>query len=186
MLPRFRLKRLASTFAAGLLLGCMAGSQPIPAQSPTSGAGPLYGAPLILDRTDLRIGTTVHFPRIPRVDELHDLNQVLGVAHVVLALEAWPASYAQIQALETLPYEADLIVIVRGYPPTREASEAWNLLNTRLRLVVLADGPPASPAVLSDLNQMRGLERVIAQMDVPSRSGFERLQRPLSFRKVMR
>jgi hypothetical protein len=33
---------------------------------------------------------------------------------------------------------------------------------------------------------MRNLERVIAEMDQPSRAGFERLQRPLSFRKVVR
>ena len=33
---------------------------------------------------------------------------------------------------------------------------------------------------------MRYLERVIAQMDEPSRIGFDRLQRPLSFRKVVR
>jgi hypothetical protein len=33
---------------------------------------------------------------------------------------------------------------------------------------------------------MRNLERVIAEMDEPSRAGFERLQRPLSFRKVVR
>jgi hypothetical protein len=39
--------------------------------------------------------------------------------------------------------------------------------------------------VVSDLNSMRGLERVVAQMDDPSRTGFERLQRPLSFRKLV-
>jgi hypothetical protein len=32
---------------------------------------------------------------------------------------------------------------------------------------------------------MRALDRVIAEMNEPSRYGFERLQRPLSFRKVM-
>ena len=35
--------------------------------------------------------------------------------------------------------------------------------------------------VVQDLNAMRSLERVIAEMELPSRSGFERLQRPLSF-----
>jgi hypothetical protein len=39
--------------------------------------------------------------------------------------------------------------------------------------------------VIDDLNLMRGLERVIAEMDDPQRGGFERLQRPLSFRKVI-
>jgi hypothetical protein len=188
MQPRFtlRLRRFAVPFAAGLLLGCMAGSQPIPAQPPAGSPSPSYGAPLILDRTDLRLGTTVHFSRIPDPVELHDLEQVPGLAQVALALESWPSSYQQIQVLDRTPQESELIVIVRGYPPTREATEAWNLLGTRLRLVVLVDGPPQTPAVLSDLNAMRGLERVIAQMDQPSRSGFERLQRPLSFRKVMR
>lgn len=179
--------RIAVPFAAGLLLGCMAGSQPLPAQSPGSGpATTSYGVPLILDRTDTRLGTAVHFSRIPDVAELHDLEQVLGLAHVVVALESWPSSYQQIQPLERVPYESDVVVIVRGYPPSREAAEAWNLLNARVRIVALVDGPPETPAVLSDLNAMRGLERLIAQMDQPSRSGFERLQRPLSFRKVMR
>lgn len=191
MRPRFRPLGLAGVFAAGLLLGCMAGSQPVPAQAPqapqTAGAGgPSYGMPLLIDRTDLRLGTTVQFQRIPGLTELHDLEQILGLAHVVLALESWPRSYAEIQALEHAPQEADLIVVVRGYPPTKEAADAWNLLNARVRLVIIVDGPPASSAEVSDLNSMRSLERVIAQMEYPSRSGFERLQRPLSFRKVMR
>jgi len=38
---------------------------------------------------------------------------------------------------------------------------------------------------VADLNGMRGLERVIAEIDDPSRAGFERLQRPLGFRRVM-
>jgi len=38
---------------------------------------------------------------------------------------------------------------------------------------------------IANLNEMRSLERVIAQMDTPSRQGFERLQRPLSFRKLV-
>lgn len=180
--------RLGSVFATGLLLGCMAGSQPAPAQGPhpaPAGGAPTYGAPLLIDRTDLRLGTTVEFRRIPDLTELHDLQQVYALAHVVLALEDWPRTYAQIQPLEGLPEEADLTVIVRGYPPTQEAANAWNLLNTRVRLVMLVDGPPASTAVVADLNSMRALERVIAEMDAPSRYGFERLQRPLSFRKVL-
>lgn len=189
MRPRFRPLGLAGVFAAGLLLGCMAGSQPVPAQAPqapqTSAAGPSYGAPLLIDRADLRLGTTVQFQRIPGLTELHDLEQILGLAHVVLALESWPRSYAEIQPLEHTPDEADLIVVVHGYPPTKESADAWNLLNARVRLVMIVDGPPPSSAQVTDLNSMRSLERVIAQMDYPSRSGFERLQRPLSFRKVM-
>jgi hypothetical protein len=38
---------------------------------------------------------------------------------------------------------------------------------------------------VANLNELRALERVIAEMDQPSRSGFERLQRPLSFRKIV-
>lgn len=181
-------RSLAPAFAAGLLLGCMAGSEPLPAQAPqnVSARGALsYGAPLLIDRTDLRLGTTVQFQRIPDLNELHDLGQITALAHVVLALDPWPSSYAQISALEHLPEEADLIVVLHGYPPTKEAADAWNLLNARVRLVIVADGPPPSTAVTTDLNSMRSLERVIAQMDLPSRSGFERLQRPLSFRKLM-
>jgi len=189
MRPRSWLRPMGPAFAAGLLLGCMAGTQPVPAQAPapvSAGGGPSYGAPLLLDRTDLRLGTTVQFQRIPDLAELHDLEQVPGLAHLLLALEEWPRTYAQIQPLEHLPPEADLIVVVGGYPPTHEAADAWNLLNARVRLVMVVDGPPASTTELTELNSMRGLERVIAQMDQPSRSGFERLQRPLSFRKLMR
>jgi hypothetical protein len=185
---RFRPLGLAGMFAAGLLLGCMAGTQPLPAQAPAAphgAGGPSYGAPLLIDRTDLRLGTTVEFRRIPNLNELHDLEQITALAHVVLALDQWPGTYAQIQPLEHMPEEADLIVVVGGYPPTKEAADAWNLLNARVRLVMVVDGPPPSTAVTTDLNSMRSLERVIAEMDTPSRSGFERLQRPLSFRKLM-
>jgi len=75
--------------------------------------------------------------------------------------------------------------VLPGYPPSREAAEAWNLVNARLRMIVVVTTPPPSIGVVGDLNTMRGLERVIAELDQPSRSGFERLQRPLSFRKVV-
>jgi len=143
------------------------------------------GAPLILDRGDLRLGTTVHFPRIPSRQELNDLHYYTGLAHVVLTLPAWPAEYAPLQQLEQLPEESDLIVILPGYPPSRAAAEAWNLLSSRVRIVVVVNAPPPSVAVVDDLNLMRGLERVIAQLDDPRRTGFERLQRPLGFRKVI-
>ena len=48
-----------------------------------------------------------------------------------------------------------------------------------------AQGPPPDVGLVQDLNAMRGLERVIVDLDVPSRSGFERLQRPLSFRRIV-
>jgi hypothetical protein len=38
---------------------------------------------------------------------------------------------------------------------------------------------------VQDLNGMRVLERVVADVDPPSRAGFERLQRPLSFRRIV-
>ena len=141
--------------------------------------------PLLIDRSDLRIGTTVQFGRVPTPAEMVDLKSVSGLAHVVVALDRWP-DFTAIQHLGLVPPEADVIVVLRGYPPTRTAAEAWNMVqNARVRIVIVAAGPPPSVEVLTDLNQMRGLERVIAEMDQPSRAGFERLQRPLSFRKVV-
>jgi hypothetical protein len=85
-----------------------------------------------------------------------------------------------------LPEGADLIVILPGYPPSHAAAEAWNYLRVPLRIVLLVNGPPANRAGIDELNRMRGLERLVADMEYPSRSGFERLQRPLSFRVVRR
>ena len=84
-----------------------------------------------------------------------------------------------------MPSEVELIVILSGYPPTRAAAEAWNLLRVRQRIIVVVNGPPPSNTVIADLNNMRGLERVICQTDTPDRRGFERLQRPLSFRTLI-
>lgn len=167
-------------------------------EAPAAASGPLgspfsdrrmgigsFGTPLIMDRADLRLGVTVQFNRFPSTTELYDLRQVTGLAHVLIALPAWPADYAPLQVLNQVPEESDVIVLLPGYPPSRESAEAWNLLSTRLRIVVIVDGPPPNNGVVADLNAIRALERVIAQMDDPQRSGFERLQRPLSFRKVM-
>ena len=180
----------AVPFAAGLIVGCMAGGPPLTAEqpppAPVPGGAPGLGAPLLLDRADLRFGTTVHFGRIPDLRELADVEHVYAISQVVLSLPEWPASYAQIQSLERIPYGIGLTVLLPGYPPSREATEAWNLLSSRPRLILVVNGPPPAVGVISDLNSMRGLERVIAQMDHPSRAGLERLQRPLSFRKVMR
>jgi hypothetical protein len=174
------------TCLAALLAGCMAaGPQPetLPPRA-QPGAGWPSGAPLVLDRADLRLGTTVQYPRIPAPEELYDLSQVSGIAHLLVVLEVWPASYAAIEPLRQLPVEVGLTVLLSGYPPSREAAEAWNLLDIRHRIVLLVDGPPSAPEVIADLNAMRGLERVVAHMDSPWRRGFERLQRPLEFRIV--
>jgi len=185
--------------AAGMVVGCMANGpattaqppQPVtppPASADRSPGGPTAHPtllPLILDRSDLRIGVTVQFTRIPEPDEINELRQTAGLAHVVLALGAWPASYEALTALDLLPQESDVIVLLRGYPPSREAAAAWNLVRTRLRLVLLVPGAPPSVTVVRDLNTMRALERVIAEVDPPSRAGFEQLQRPLSFLRIV-
>ena len=67
-------------FAAGALLGCAAGSIPPAAQAPASPPSPLgspfsdermgfasVAYPLLLDRMDFRLGTTVQFKRIPTI-----------------------------------------------------------------------------------------------------------------------
>jgi hypothetical protein len=194
-----RPRSIAVAFVAGVLAGCMASSPPTPAQPPTSaphspagspfsdarmGANGL-GVPLIIDRNDVSIGTTVQFSRFPTASEVNDVMQLPGFARLVLSLPYWPEDLEPMRALDNLPAEVQVIVVVPGYPPNRAAAEAWNRVNARLRIVVVVPGPPASRAVLDDLNTMRGLERVIAQMDDPSRFGFELLQRPLSFRKVI-
>lgn len=185
-------------FAAGALAGCMAAGPPSSAQAPpgphTPAGSPFsdrrmgvdaIGTPLIIDRTDLSIGTTVHFSRLPTATEVSDAAQLPGLAHLVLSLPYWPVDLEPLQALDLVPAETQVIVVLPGYPPNRAAAAAWEHVHAHLRIVVVVPGPPPSRAVVDDLNTMRGLERVIAQMDEPSRSGFELLQRPLGFRKVV-
>jgi hypothetical protein len=138
--------------------------------------------PLIIDRGDLGLGATVQYSRVPSVGELHDLDAMATLRTLVLALPAWPSGYAAIEPLQQLPPEIETWVILPGYPPTREAAEAWNELAPRLRIVVVVTEPPPSSALVADLNAMRALDRLIAQIDDPRRTGFERFQRPLSFR----
>ena len=186
--------------AGALAAGCMAGAPTPhpPAAAAAQSSGPLgspfaerhglassLATPLIIDRTDVRLGTTAQFDRIPNPAELNDLEHLPSLAHVVVSLAAWPADFEPLRALGGLPETADLIVVLPGYPPSRAAAEAWNYVNVHARLVVVVDGPPPSPTVINDLNTMLYLERVIVQMDEPSRSGFDRLQRPLSFRKLV-
>jgi len=193
-----RPRSIALAFATGVLAGCMASSPPLTGQAPPEPRSPAgspfsdrhlgvdaIGTPLILDRTDLSIGTTVQFSRIPTVSEVYDAGQLLGSSRLVLSLPFWPVDLGALQALDQVPEEMQIIVVLPGYPPNRAAADAWNHVNTRLRIVVVVPGPPPSQAVIDDLNTLRGLERVIAQMDEPSRYGFERLQRPLSFRKIV-
>ena len=195
--------KLAAMFMAGLIAGCMAAGPATIARTPPappsgSPSGPLgspfaerrgvlasLATPLIIDRTDLGLGTTAQFDRIPTVADLNDVLRLPALAHVVVTLARWPSDFEPLQALGGLPQECDLIVVLPGYPPSRAAAEAWNYLGTRVRLVVVVTEPPPSATVVNDLNTMRYLERVIAQMDEPSRAGFDRLQRPLSFRKIV-
>ena len=191
---------IAIVFAAGALAGCMAAGPPLVAQSPPPAPQSPLGSPfadrrsgvddlrtpLILDRGDLSMGATVQFDRLPSASELYDALRVPGLTHLVLSLPAWPADVEALSPLDRVPPEADVIVVLPGYPPNRAAAQAWNYVRARLRLVAVVPGPPPSTVIFEDLNTMRGLERVIAQMDDPSRYGFERLQRPLSFRKVVK
>ena len=193
--------KLVSIFALGVIAGCMSAGPPMNAgpagvtaepQSPLGSpfVSPKIGGisrswPLILDRADVSFGTSVYFNRLPTASELHDLDNILGVQNVVIALPAWPTETARLEDLAQLNPDATGIVILPGYPPSREAANVWNIIPARMRIIVVVDGPPVSSVIFADLNAMRGLERVIAEMDRPSRAGFERLQRPLSFRKVI-
>jgi len=195
--------KIAAVFAAGLAVGCAANgpsTTATPAGSPAAEKSPLGSpfadrpggglaaslqTPLVIDRADLRIGTTVQFDHLPTASDLNDLNQLLGIAHVVLSLPTWPEDLQLLKALDYLPEETDVIVILPDYPPSRAAAEAWNYLGSRIRMIVVVDKPPVTAAVVTDLNTMRHLERVIAQLDDPQRTGFERLQAPLSFRKIV-
>jgi len=145
-------------------------------------------APLVFDPADLGFGASVVFRRIPNTADLDGLAFLeTGVRHVVLVLPEWPADWDRIAPLgqATLPRDADLVVVLPGYPPSRAATAAWNMLRQPLRIVMVVDGPPADRGVILELNRLRGLERVIADMARPSRSGFERLQRPLAFRVLV-
>lgn len=159
------------------------------AAAPAAPTAPTPGClPLVFDPADLGFGASAVFQRIPTAADLDALSFLeTGVRHVVLVLPEWPEGWDRIAPLgqATLPRDADLVVVLPGYPPTRAATAAWNMLRQPLRIVMVVDGPPADRGVILELNRLRGLERVIADMARPSRSGFERLQRPLAFRVVM-
>lgn len=144
-------------------------------------------APLLLEQ-DYGFGTHVVMRRLPTVADIEDLRFVNGLHQLLLALPAWPATYAELKPLQqaVLPDGAEIVVLLPGWPPTREALGAWNLVGGSLRLILVVGGPPADRALIDELNHLRPLERIIAQMEQPSRTGFERLQRPLSFRVLKR
>jgi len=149
---------------------------------------PRPAPPLLLDPADFGFGSSVFFDRVPTAKDLGDLGYLLSVNHIVISLDAWPEGYEAVLPLDqaVLPEGADLIVILPGYPPSHAAAEAWNYLRVPLRIVLLVNGPPGNRAMIDELNRMRGLERLVADMEYPSRNGFERLQRPLSFRVLRR
>ena len=103
----------------------------------------------------------------------------------MLSFDEWPREYAPLQVLDQSPEGIEVVAILPGWPPNRAAVDAWNYLRVPMRVIVIVPGAPAGIEPIANLNEMRGLERVIAQMDAPSRQGFERLQRPLSFRKLV-
>jgi hypothetical protein len=180
--------------AALVAVACAPAAPPVSAQvppaggttAPTRGAADALCAPLLLD-ADPGFGTHVVFRRLPNAADIEDLRFTTGVRQIVVALPEWPATYAEIQPLQQaiLPTGSEMVVLLPGWPPTREALGAWNLVSGgALRIIVVVDGPPADRALITEFNRVRSLDRVIAQMDNPDRRGFERLQRPLSFRVV--
>jgi len=189
-----------SAFVLGAIAGCMGGAPhpaagPAPAPPVTAETGPLGSPfadpregpnaltyPLVLDAGDVRYGATVQYARIPTIGELNDLRQTPLVQRLVISLPAWPSGYDPIQPLEQLSQDYVTTVILPGYPPSRQAADAWNLLSVPIRLIVVVNDAPTSAMQTTDLNNLRALERVVAQMDEPARVGFEHLQRPLSFR----
>ncbi len=181
---------LAITARAAQAKGSPADSTPVPAARSAAPDHSMIVAPtlpLLIDLADFGLGSTVVFTHLPSPAELHDLGYLPGVGHVVVSLPAWPTGWDRLQSLQQspLPDGADLIVLLPGYPPSRESAQAWNYLRKPLRLILVVKGPPVDREMILELNAIRGLERVIADMPQPSRSGFERLQRPLGFRVVM-
>ncbi len=191
-----RLARI-SILALGLALTACAASQdslrtgavdPPPARTDALASRAPEPPPLVLVLDDLGFGATVVLDRLPSVRDLESLHYVSGLTRVVLQLPAWPAGWDRLEALARmpLPEDSEYLVIVPGYPPSRAAAEAWNQVGVRVRLIVVVPGPPADRAAILELNSIRALDRVVADMAEPSRAGFERLQRPLSFRVALR
>lgn len=180
-----RLTNLLLPFA---LAGCVAAAPaPAPAPPPAPTAA-LPAPPLVLTDADFGFGTTVVLGRLPDARDLDSFHHITSLSRVVLDLPAWPAGWDRLQAMAqvALPEGAEYLVILPGYPPTRAAADAWNQVRLPVRLVVVVSGPPSDRAAIAELNSIRALDRVVADMADPVRAGFERLQRPLSFRVVRR
>lgn len=158
-----------------------------PRALPSMNADDPLCAPLLID-SDLGFGSHVVMRRLPDAADLEDLRFVNGFRQLLIALPEWPATYAELKPLQqnVMPDGAEIVVLLPGWPPSREALNAWNLVGGPLRIIIVVPGPPADRALIQELNRMRALERVIVQTDHPERSGFERLQRPLSFRVLRR
>ena len=191
---------LAASILALSAIACASGGQgpgPVAAGPPPSGSAPPAAstapggldealcAPILIEQ-DLGFGTHVVMRRLPNAADLSDLGTVNGLRQIVVALPEWPADFAALAPLQQVafPTDVELVVLLPGWPPSRAALDAWNLLGGSVRLIMVVSGPPADRALILELNHVRNLERVIAQMEHPDRSGFERLQRPLSFRVV--
>jgi hypothetical protein len=194
-------KRRNPLLAAALLASLVSLSLPAHARADASGRpadaaadsvaaaapAPVPEPPLLLDPADMGFGVSMYYRRIPNSADIAALAYYDNVQHLVLSLPAWPEDFAAIEPLARvlLPQGTDVIVLLPGYPPTRSQASLWNMLRLPLRIVLSVDGPPVDRGMILELNAMRGLERVIATMEHPSRSGFERLQRPLGFRVLL-
>ena len=202
-MPMRRILLAATAFTLFSLACAPGGHEPGPAAAapppgssapPAARPGPVSHAPdleaalcaPLLIEPDLGFGTHVVMRRLPDASDMDDLRAVNGLRQIVVAPPEWPADYSAVAPLQQaiLPDGAELVVLLPGWPPSRAALDAWNLVGGNLRLIMIVGGPPADRALISELNRVRSLERVIAQMEHPDRSGFERLQRPLSFRVV--
>jgi hypothetical protein len=196
-----RSRLIALSMLTLLALACAPGGRPVAAEVPPANgaaatpppvpreanADDALCAPLLLDN-DPGFGTHVVIRRVPNAKDLEDMSFMTGLRQIIVALPEWPATYDQLRPMQQaiLPQGVEVVVLLPGWPPTREALGAWNLVGGALRLILLVDGPPVDRALIAELNRVRSLDRVIAQMEYPSRSGFERLQRPLSFRVLRR
>ncbi len=182
--PSIRALPGAFVLLAAVLAVAPAGATPVDSLPPA--AAPAPAVPLLFDSADMGFGVSVVFTRLPNAADLTNLSYFENLQHVVVSLPAWPDDAAAIAPLAQLPLPmgADLVVLLPGYPATHAALDAWNHLGRPVRLIMLVDGPPVDRGMILEMNAMRGLARVVATMAYPARTGFERLQRPLSFRVV--